>query len=208
MVYGFDYPDAVTEDGPRRGEENPYCQTKIESEDCIRSFAEPDRFGVIVIRPGDVYGVGSVPWVDRPAALMRKRIFALPDSGTGLMNHVYVDNLVDGILLAVEKSAWGHTFNLTDGRRTTNLKYFTRLAETLGVPKPRLVPSAAFHAAAAINGVLARLHVADVAIGRDTVRYFQRPGTYSIERARSVLGYAPAIALDEGLRRVRNGLSR
>src|SRR5262249_24094012 len=129
--------------------------------------------------------------------------FALPDGGRGLMNHVYVDNLVDGVLLAVEKSAWGQTFNLTDGRRTTNLEYFTRLAETLGVSKPRLLPAAAFRAAAAVNAALARLGVADVAIGRDTVRYFQRPGTYSIGRARSVLGYAPRIGLEEGLRRVQ-----
>jgi nucleoside-diphosphate-sugar epimerase len=121
------------------------------------------------------------------------------------MNHVYVDNLVDGILLAIDKPAWGQTFNLTDGRRTTNLEYFTRLAAALGVPKPRLAPAAVFHAAAAVSGVLSRLGVAERQIGHDSVRYLQRPGTYSIERARTVLGYSPEIDLTEGLSRVRRG---
>jgi len=29
MVYGFNYPKYVTEEGPLCGENNPYCQTKI-----------------------------------------------------------------------------------------------------------------------------------------------------------------------------------
>jgi nucleoside-diphosphate-sugar epimerase len=33
------------------------------------------------------------------------------------------------------------------------------------------------------------------------VRYFCRTGTYSIEKARTVLGYDPQVDLDEGMRR-------
>jgi nucleoside-diphosphate-sugar epimerase len=33
------------------------------------------------------------------------------------------------------------------------------------------------------------------------IRYFTRTGTYSIEKARSQLGYEPAVGLDEGMRR-------
>jgi nucleoside-diphosphate-sugar epimerase len=33
------------------------------------------------------------------------------------------------------------------------------------------------------------------------MRYLARPGTYSIEKARRVLGYAPAVDLDEGMAR-------
>ena len=35
----------------------------------------------------------------------------------------------------------------------------------------------------------------------DGVRYLARKGTYSIEKARSMLGYEPAVDLDEGMRR-------
>jgi nucleoside-diphosphate-sugar epimerase len=196
----------VREDGPLRGEGNPYCQTKIESERCIQSFNDPGRMGVIVIRPGDVYGAGSVPWVSRPVEMMRKGIFALPGRGQGYMNHVYVDNLVDGILLAVEQRAFGQAFNLTDGRRTTNLDYFMRLAAAAKVSKPRLVPSGAFYAVGALGSLLSRVGVEKLDVGIDTVRYLLRPGVYSIEKARSTLGYRPVIALDEGMSRVSESL--
>jgi nucleoside-diphosphate-sugar epimerase len=35
----------------------------------------------------------------------------------------------------------------------------------------------------------------------DAIRYLARKGTYSIEKARSLLGYEPAVDLDEGMRR-------
>ena len=54
MVYGFSYPDRVAETGPLRGDANPYCITKIESERALLPLNDPPAFGVIVIRPGDV----------------------------------------------------------------------------------------------------------------------------------------------------------
>src|SRR5206468_3894419 len=100
MVYGFSYLPDVDESGPMRGEGNPYCETKIESERAVLSLDSRD-FGVAVIRPGDVYGPGSVPWIARPLAMMQKGRFFLPDGGRGVINPVYVDNLVDGIFLAM-----------------------------------------------------------------------------------------------------------
>ena len=35
----------------------------------------------------------------------------------------------------------------------------------------------------------------------DAIRYLARQGTYSIDKARSLLGYDPAVDLDEGMRR-------
>ena len=38
------------------------------------------------------------------------------------------------------------------------------------------------------------------------MRYLARPGTYSIEKARELLGYEPAVGLDEGMRRTEDWL--
>lgn len=58
MVYGFNYLDGITESGPLSGENNPYCQTKIEAETELLPLNSPPDFGVIIIRAGDVYGLG------------------------------------------------------------------------------------------------------------------------------------------------------
>ena len=40
-----------------------------------------------------------------------------------------------------------------------------------------------------------------------TVDYMQRKGTYSIRKAREVLGYEPRVGLDEGMERMRQWLA-
>lgn len=199
MVYGFDFPNLVDETGPRRGEGSAYCQTKIESEDAVLALNEPARFGVVLIRPGDVYGAGSVPWVTRPLAMLRRGMFVLPKRGLGIMNHVYVDNLIDAIWLAVEKRAFGRAFNVTDGAATTNREYFGKLAALAGLPPPRHAPAALLEALGASAELARRVGLTDEPLGRDSVRYLMRPYPYSIERARRELGYEPRVDLERGL---------
>lgn len=201
MVYGFTFPPYVTETGPLRGENNPYCQTKIESEEAALRYNQPPRFGVIVIRPGDVYGPGSVPWVVRPAKLMRKRQFGLPGGGQGIMNHVYVDNLIDAIFLALEHEMWGETFNVTDGADTTFRSYFTRLAKAVGAPRPYSVPLPLVKGIAWIMQKSAVLLGREPQVSPDAIAFLNRPYPYSIEKARKLLGYEPRVTLDEGMAR-------
>jgi len=200
MVYGFDFPRFVSEAGPFRGEGNPYCQTKIESEEALRALHRPGSFETIVIRPGDVYGPGSVPWVIRPVELMKRGLFMLIDGGRGIMNHVHVDNLIDGIFAALDRDVTGEAFNLTDGAETSFREYFTRLGALVGRKRfpslPRPVAIAAFGAMARGARLLGRKPLAEPS----AVPFVTRPHTYSIEKARSWLGYQPKVTLDEGMR--------
>lgn len=196
MVYGFSFPENVTEGGPLRGEGNPYCITKIESERAVLSLSR-DGFGAIVIRPGDVYGPGSAPWVARPLAMMKAGRFVLPDSG--VINTVYVDNLVDGILAAIERRTHGETFNLTDGFATPIADYFGMLARRAALPPPRVLPASVLLRLAPVLGAVHRFTGLGEPASGDTIRYLMRPAAYSIARARRLLGYAPRVTLDEGL---------
>ena len=74
---------------------------------------------------------GSVPWVVRPFELLKAGLFVVPDGGRGIINHVYVDNLVDAIFLAIERDASG-AYTVTDGVGATCLDYFRPLAEAAG----------------------------------------------------------------------------
>lgn len=195
MVYGFRYPDQVTEEGPFRGENNPVCQTKMESEIEVLKLNNPSNFGVIIIRPGDVYGPNALAWVMRPLQTMQKKKFMLIDGGRGICNHLYVDNLVDGVFLSVEKEMYGEAFNLTDGCETTWREYYTRLAEIGGYPKPMIsMPAGLAKAALRQQGKKAT-------VLPESIDFITRPHAYSIEKASRVLGYKPRIGLDEGMAR-------
>ena len=198
-VYGFDFPDRVTEEGPRRGENNPYCQTKIEAEDAILQYNDPETMGVVIIRPGDVYGPGSIPWIARPLDNLRRGRMYLPRGGRGLINHVYVDNVVDAIFLAIEKRAYGEAFNITDGVGTTFKEFYSRLAAIAGLPPPVPVPTWLAKTGAVVITRLRDRGWTDNDATVETVKYLMRRHVYSIDKARSVLGYEPAVDLERGL---------
>jgi nucleoside-diphosphate-sugar epimerase len=196
LVYGFTYPDQVTEDGTLRGENNPFCQTKIESELEVLKFNNPPGFGVVVIRAGDVYGPGADAWVTRPLQLMQQKKFVLINGGSGCINHVYIDNLVDSVFLAIEKEAYGEAFNITDGSKTTWKDYYFKLANIADMDKPASMPAFLVKKAAQFQS-----NISPAAIDFTT-----RLHTYSTHKARQILGYNPRINLDEGMKRTENWL--
>lgn len=207
MVYGFTYPRLVTEEGPLHGDGNPYCETKIASEKVVLALQAPGKFEVTVIRPGDVYGPGSRPWVVRPFDLIKAGLFILPSGGRGIVNHVYVDNLVDALFLAIEKDA-SDVYTVSDGIGATCMEYFQPIADAAGRPRIRTAP------AALLRAVFSAVQGAATLVGREApaapsaVDYLTRPHPYSIAKARRDLGFVPAVDFGEGMRRVRDWLAR
>jgi nucleoside-diphosphate-sugar epimerase len=201
LVYGFHYPDQITEEGSLRGEDNPFCQTKIESEAAVLRLNDPPHFGVIALRVGDVYGPEADIWVIRPLQLMQQRVFVLIDGGRGTINHLYIDNLVDGMLLALEQEAYGEVFNLTDGVQTSWKDYYLRLAEISGMSKPASMPRFLVKKIAQLKGE-------EFNFPPESIDFVTRQHSYSTEKAQRVLGFRPRISLDEGMARTAKWLSR
>lgn len=201
LIYGFSYPNHVTEAGPFYKGNNPFCKTKLAADQQVMQLNQPPQFGVINIRPGDVYGPRSLVWVVRPLQFMKKGMFVLINDGRGVINHIYVDNLIDGIFLAIERQAYGEAFNLTDGCETSWKEYFLRLAEIGQMPKPAAMPEFAVR-------TFAKLHISDNSVSAASIDSVTRPYAYSIEKARSQLGYQPRIDLDNGMKRTADWLTQ
>jgi nucleoside-diphosphate-sugar epimerase len=111
-AWGYEFTRPLAEDSPPHPCGIPYIDTKGYAE--VRAL----RRGATVIRPGDVYGPGSRPWVVRPLEMMRRGRFYLPAPGDGLITPVYVDDLVDAIVRALrEPRAAAHAYTVWNGRR-------------------------------------------------------------------------------------------
>lgn len=200
MVHGFDYPDNVTEEGPLDPADNPYCTTKILSEEAVMRHHDPGKFEVYVIRPGDVYGPGSVPWTIRPVMMMRRRQWVYIDSRRSLLNHVYIDNLLDGIDLILQRRASGTPFAITDDARTTSREFFSYYQRLLGIGHLPDVPGAFAAPLGALAGHVLEALGRPPELNRNAVRYMLRRGVYGIGKIKA-LGYRPAVSLDEGMAR-------
>jgi nucleoside-diphosphate-sugar epimerase len=189
---------------------DPYSATKGAGEMVAREF-QRDGGRVVIARPGDVYGVGSVPWVVRPVELMRKGQMLLIEGGCGHFAHVHVDNLLDGLLLALARDgAAGETFIFTDGdTRCTIGEYFTRLADAAGVPRPtRSVPRAVARAVGLAFETAARVTGKAPAFTRVAVDFTLRRGSFRIDKARDRLGWSPRVTFDEGLSEIASHYRR
>ncbi|MEO1132053.1 MAG: NAD(P)-dependent oxidoreductase [Cyanobacteria bacterium J06639_1] len=209
MVYGFSYPNLATEDAPLRDEGNPYCTTKIEAERELIALNHPPEFGVIVLRPGDVYGPRGTGWVLQPLSLMRNNTFIVANGGAGVINHVYIDNLVEAIFLAIAAECYGQTFNITDGATTSWYDYFARIAAIAG-HSPRLtsLPGGMLKTMIRLRGWGQKLLGRECDLFPDSVDFMTRPYPYSIAKAKTLLGYEPAIDLDRGMELTRQWLAR
>ena len=199
MVYGFEYPEGVEEDHPFPEYDNAYNETKARSEEIAMSYHQPGELEVIVLRPGDVYGIGSEPWVQRPLATMKAGIFNLPAGGRGIINHVHVDNLIDAVFLAVEKDCTGEIFNITDGVATSCIEYFRFLAKMVGKRSVPTLPTGLLNAMLTLSGPIFRLQGKEPPATKESIRFLMRFSKVSSEKARRELGYEPRILLEEGM---------
>ncbi len=206
MVYGFDFPEGVTEEGPLDAADNPYCWSKIESEKRVLQFHEPGIFDTYIVRPGDVYGPGSIPWTLRPVEMMKSRRWIFVESRQAIFNHVYVENLLDGIEVILEKKASGRPFAITDDARTTVREFFSAYQRFLGI---RFIPELSGAIAFPVAGLVGRLAGAlgiDAGMNRQAVRYMLRRHSYSCEAVKA-LGYRPRVTLAQGMEECRRWLA-
>jgi nucleoside-diphosphate-sugar epimerase len=183
--WGYEFRRPLTEDALPRPCGIPYIDTKGATETLAL------RRGATVIRPGDVYGAGSQPWVVRPLEMMRAGRFFLPAPGDGLITPVYVDDLVDAVVRALrEPRAAGRAYTVWDGEAVTAREFFSHHARSLGQDRVRVLPAP-----------LLRLTARAVGAGPAAVTFMQRRAAFPNTRAREELGWQPRVSLAEGMAR-------
>jgi nucleoside-diphosphate-sugar epimerase len=195
VVYGYADESHQGEGAFRRAVGVPYIDTKSAS-DAIAA-----RRGAVIVRPGDVYGPGSIPWLVRPVELMASKQIALPGKGDGTMLPAYIDDLVAAILLALRRGAPGRSYTVWDGHDVSFADYYGMLASELDLREPPRLPKPLLVAAGSLTEAVARLRGKPPAFGRHGPTLLDRRGTASSQRAREELGWSPSVELPEGIRR-------
>jgi nucleoside-diphosphate-sugar epimerase len=196
------FPDGVEERHPVRPDGNPYVDTKIASEQVVLQAHAGGEVECTVVRPGDVYGPGSRPWTLLPLEFIKARRFLLPAMGRGVFSPVYVDDLVTGLTLAAQRpEAAGQVLTIGPARGVPAKQFFGHYFRMLGRRGPVCLPTPLAVAAASAAGSIERLRGRRTELNAASMRYLARPGGYSIDKARRLLGYQPQVDLDEGMRR-------
>ena len=114
----FGWPDGeVDETAPYRPAGGQYGRSKSQMERwCLRRAGSSGKTRIVLILPSSVYGPGGKTFTELPAKLASDGAFAWISEGRGLANYVYIDNLIDAILLAASNTkAHGQRFIVNDG---------------------------------------------------------------------------------------------
>lgn len=196
-----DFPADVPERHPVRTDGAPYVDTKIASEHVVLQAHASGELACTIVRPGDVYGPGSRPWVLLPLELIRAGRFALPAMGRGRFSPVHVEDLLDGIVLAAAAPvAGGQVLTLAGAGTVSTREFFAHHHRWLDRRGPLVLPTpvamAVAHGFAAVN----RVRGVESEVNPVSMRYFTRRGGYSIAKARAQLGYQPKVSLADGMR--------
>lgn len=196
-AYGLPDRDTITEDTPLQlTQPDVYERTKAMGEGPAIEAAREAGIELVVVRPGMVYGPRSAAWTIGMAKLVGSGTPVLLGKADGNAFPVYIDNLVDGLLLAATMpQAAGETFHLVDAPVTWR-RWFGYFADMHG-KKARGLPGAL----AKVLALAAEKLPLGLPLSRRRLAFLGRPLVFDTSKARRVLGWEPAVGIDEGMKR-------
>jgi dihydroflavonol-4-reductase len=200
-VHGDIAHPPANEDAPLRPGDI-YQITKLEGERLARDTGARLGIEVTIARPTGIYGPGDRRLLKLFRGVVRGRF---PTLGRGEIYYhlTYIDDLVEGFRLCGEHpNAANRTYILAGGEVTTLNELVGLIAEVAGVRAPTLhLPVWPFWLAGAVcEAICVPLGIAPP-IYRRRVDFFTKSRAFDITRARTEIGYAPAVGLRDGIAR-------
>ena len=178
-----------------------YQRTKMQGEIVAREFFSNGLSGV-VIRPAGIYGPGDTRF-SKLFCPINKGYFVMIGSGKALYHFVYIDDLVDGIMLAGQKpEALGEVFTIAGEKFISLRELVDLIVDILEKPRPKLhIPFYPVYVAALLCENACRLLRIDPPLYPRRVNFFRKDRAFAIDKAKRVLGFTPRLSLREGLER-------
>ncbi len=193
------------EAGPAQPEDarGNYARTKAAAELLALGADGPD-LAVVAVRPHLVWGPGDTQLVARIVERARAGRLPLLDHGAVLVDSVYVDNAADALVAALERApqAHGQALVVTNGEPRAIGDLIAGISLAAGAPAPgwRVPARLAKVAGGLVEAVWA------VRPGRDEppmtrflAEQLSTAHWFDQRRTREVLGWEPAVSIDEGL---------
>jgi nucleoside-diphosphate-sugar epimerase len=179
-----------------------YGDAKLDTEKLMMDSHQAGRIRCTVIRPANVTGPGSV-WVRDIVERMLSMPVPLFDGGRYSASLIFVDNLVDGIILAgTSDIAIGKTYHLRDDWNVTWKQYVTDLGAFIGKKPAFSIPYRMARPAAWVcDMILTPLHIRPP-LTRMTVDIMGRDLDVDNTLAKQELGWKTRLSYPEAMLRI------
>ncbi|MBN1899521.1 MAG: NAD-dependent epimerase/dehydratase family protein [Spirochaetes bacterium] len=115
-----------------------YCRSKLEGERTVCHFMNVFHLNATIIQPGQIYGPNDRTMTYPMIEAILKWQYAVGDSGKHYLSPLYIDNLLQAILLILKKpkKSLGETYIITDNVKISWAEYTRILCDLLGARFP------------------------------------------------------------------------
>jgi nucleoside-diphosphate-sugar epimerase len=207
VVYGQQIGEGTCHEGCSLGNTfGPYSESKQAQEKLAQAYLQKG-LDVRIVRPANVYGAGSKPWVEELCRELKRGVPALIGGGDFNAGLVHVDNVVDILVRAARASGQaGQVFNAGEEEVVTWKQYTGDLARLIGAPRPRSLPffvassmSLALEKSYRLFGVTSR-----PPLTQEALNLVGSAHDISMKKTVAVLGFRPLVSYREGLNEVQH----
>ena len=193
-------------ENPPGGEDAPinaadyYQQTKYNGELALRPFMD-QGMKITILRPAAIYGPGDPERFWMIYSRVKKGVFPMFGSGNTLYHPLYIDNLVDAFLLAMdEDKGLGQAYLIADEHYYPIEELVKRVAGAMGtdvrIPHYPVLPVVI--AGHICEKICKPFGIAPPIFPR-RVDWYRQNRAFDISKAKRDLGYKPKVGIDEGL---------
>jgi nucleoside-diphosphate-sugar epimerase len=189
----------------------PYSRTKQAQEKLAWEFHRDRGLRLTVVRPANVYGPGSGPWLHDIIDVLKSGAPGLISGGRGNAGLAYVDNVADVLILAgLDDATIGRVYNAGDGLDVTWNRYFHDLAAMIDAKNPASVPRFLAAGSAVVFETLWKLFRVKKRppLTREALNLVGSDNRFPNGRAARELGYTPRISYAEGMARTKTYLEQ
>lgn len=176
-----------------------YEETKVEAHRIAKRLIAEEGLRCVIVQPGGVYGPDDHSAIGRQMNQFlagKMPLIAFPELG---FNMVHVDDVADGVLLALDRGQVGESYVL-GGQVTTMREAIDTLAKVSGKKAPkRALPTGLMRAMTPMGPIVGKLmnqgpNLRELIDSADEVTYWAKH-----DKAMAELGYSPR-GLEQGLR--------
>jgi nucleoside-diphosphate-sugar epimerase len=181
---------------------SPYAITKCEAEKEARAYYRKG-LPVAIMRPAQVYGPRDSGTMGLGIKWVQRGFFPLIGGGKALLQPIYVQDVVDAIILAMEvDKALGQTYNIAGEEILSFKEFFSIITNTVDTNSRQLnLPRRVAWILGYLFEAKTRLFGGYAFLTRFRVECATRNMIYDISKAKEELGFTPKVGIEEGVHR-------
>ena len=202
-VFGIPAPgEVLSETSPYRAWREPYPDTKIKAAEVVKSY-QNKGLNTVIVYPGWVYGPGDRALLPSLVHHLRQGVMISWCRGHFALHLVYIDDLVDALMMALENPAADNDdfLILDDNSGITLDALCQRIATSLDLKYKTIhLPYGLMHAIASGSQGLCRLGLGNSPLLSTTdVKSFGHSFKFSAQKAREILKWSPKTSSEAGI---------